>query len=89
VDPLESFFAPFLGPLQGVIWVFQQIEEWALSEMYDPEKLKAELIQLQVSYERGEMSEADYLEAATHVWKRLREASQRESDLEDSDSSEG
>jgi hypothetical protein len=85
MDPLEPFLFPFLAPLQGVLWVFQQIEEWALSEMYDPEKLKAELIQLQISFERGEMSETDYLEAAKQVWKRLREASQRESSLEDSE----
>lgn len=85
MDPLEPLLSSFLAPLQGVLWVFQQIEEWALSEMYDPEKLKAELIQLQVSFERGEMSEADYLEAARQVWKRLREASQRESSLEDSE----
>lgn len=63
---------PILGPIKGFIWLLEQIEEKALEEMYDPETLRAELIQLRIGFERGDIPEEVYKRKAEELWGRLR-----------------
>jgi Gas vesicle protein G len=48
-------------PLEGVVWVAQQIEERALEEQEARENLSKRLTSLQLRFDLGEMSEADFI----------------------------
>jgi hypothetical protein len=56
---------PFTAPVNGTVWVVEQIRERTLAELYNPDQLRAELLRLQISYERGMISEAE------EFWDRL------------------
>lgn len=62
---------PITGPINGVIWVMKQLYDKAYTELYDPEKLKMELIQLRIQLERRLLSEEDYQERSKDIWERL------------------
>jgi hypothetical protein len=63
---------PFTVPVNGTVWVVDQIRERALAELYNPDQLRAELLRLQISYERGMISEADYSRQSGEIWERLK-----------------
>jgi Gas vesicle protein G len=48
-------------PLEGVVWVAEQIEERALEEQEQRENLSRRLTSLQLRFDLGEMSEADFM----------------------------
>jgi len=81
---LDLFTFPFTGPINGTIWAIRQIYDKAYSEMYDPEKLKADLIQLRIDYEREAISESKYNQKTREIWERL-----NASDDEDEEELEG
>jgi hypothetical protein len=48
-------------PLEGVIWVAEQIEERALEEWAEKEDLGKRLTSLQLRFDLGEVAEADFV----------------------------
>lgn len=61
-----------LAPAKGLLWVFKEIHKRAEEEMREtPEKLKAELLRLQMLLEAGKISEKEYLEREKNIFKRL------------------
>jgi len=48
-------------PLEGVVWVAKQIEERALEEQEARENLTRRLTSLQLRFDLGELSEADFI----------------------------
>jgi hypothetical protein len=80
---------PFTAPLNGTIWVIDQIRDRALAAISDPDQLRADLIQLQINYERGAISEEEYSEQSEVIWERLRLASvDAEGDIDGDDADE-
>jgi Gas vesicle protein G len=69
---LDILSFPFTAPINGTIWVIEQLREKALAEISDPDKLRADLIQLRISYDRGTISEEEYSEQADEIWERLK-----------------
>jgi hypothetical protein len=69
---LDILTFPFTAPVKGTVWVVEQIRERALAELYNPDQLRAELIRLQISYERGMISEEDYSKQSEEIWERLK-----------------
>lgn len=58
--------------LKGVLWIFKKIYEQAKIEMEDtPEKLKKELLDIQMLLETGEISEKEYQKKEENILKRL------------------
>ncbi|TCL56795.1 gas vesicle protein GvpG [Hydrogenispora ethanolica] len=77
---LDILFFPFTAPVNGTIWAIQQIEKRAYAEMYDPDMLRAELLQLRISYERNMISQEEYDQKSQEIWDRLNLLTDEEGD---------
>jgi hypothetical protein len=64
---------PLTGPIDGTMWLAEKLLEQAEAEMYDEGKVKAELMELEIRLDLGEIDEATYLEAEDELLQRLRE----------------
>ena len=48
-----------LAPVRGVVWVADQLVAEAERELYDEDRIRAELMQLEFEAEEGELSESE------------------------------
>jgi uncharacterized membrane protein len=64
--------SPVLGPIQGVIWIAENLVEQAERELYDGEAVRGRLMELELRYDLGEISEEEYLAAEETLLERLR-----------------
>ncbi|HEX8974999.1 MAG TPA: gas vesicle protein GvpG [Solirubrobacteraceae bacterium] len=48
-----------LAPVRGVVWVADKLMEEAERELYDEDRIRAELVQLEFEAEEGELSEPE------------------------------
>lgn len=55
-----------LAPVEGVVWLSRQLQQQALRELYSPERVQAELRDLEQALLRGEISEEEF-EASEEV----------------------
>ena len=73
-----------LAPLRGLLEMAEAISTAARRELEDPEYIQAKLLELQLSYELGEIEEAEYESGYQDLAERLRAAGQgRPDDDED------
>ncbi len=49
------------APLDGLVWIAEQIEERATTELEQQENLQKRLTSLQLRFDLGEVSEADFV----------------------------
>lgn len=49
------------SPLDGLLWIAEQIEERATTELEQQENLQKRLTSLQLRFDLGEVSEADFV----------------------------
>lgn len=63
---------PVTGPIQGVIWIAEKVAEQAEKELYDEDAVRGWLMELELRYGLGEISEEEYLEAEEALLERLR-----------------
>ena len=66
-----------LAPVKMFIKIAEQIRDMAENELYGEDKIKEELLRLQLMLETGEITEEAYKEAELTVMKRLEEAARR------------
>ncbi|MBU0493734.1 MAG: gas vesicle protein GvpG [Chloroflexi bacterium] len=71
---------PVTGPLKGVVWVAEKIADQAEAELYDGDKVRGQLMELELHYDLGEISEADYLAREEALLARLRVIREREAE---------
>ncbi|OLP17610.1 gas vesicle protein GvpG [Leptolyngbya sp. 'hensonii'] len=57
---LRLLLAPITGPLEGVTWIARQIQERVDTETNDLENLKKQLLALQLTFDMGDIPEADF-----------------------------
>ncbi len=57
---LKLLFAPVLGPIEGVSWVANKLLEQADVSTNDLENLQKQLLALQLAFDMGDVSEADF-----------------------------
>jgi hypothetical protein len=69
---------PVLGPVKGVIWVAEKVAEQAEKELYDEEAVRGQLMELELRYDLGEISEEEYLAAEEALLERLRVIRERQ-----------
>jgi hypothetical protein len=74
---------PVSGPIQGVIWIAEKVNEQVERELYDEGAVRGQLMELELRFDLGEISEEEYLEAEEALLERLRvirerQAAQRE-----------
>ncbi len=63
---------PVLGPIKGVIWIAEKVAEQVEKELYDEDAVRGQLMELELRYDLGEISEEEYLEAEEALLERLR-----------------
>ena len=61
-----------LAPIKGIVWIAEKVRDMALEELEDtPEKLQRELLDLQMTFETEEISEAEYQKKEGEILKRM------------------
>ena len=66
--------APIGGPIAGMKFIFNQILEMAERELYDEDRIREDLLLLQVQLADGEIDEDEYVAREAEVLARLRAA---------------
>ncbi len=80
-----------LAPVRGLAWVAAQLQEEAESQLYDEERIRAELLQLELDSEEGRVGETERAAREDELFERLTVADMRrrsqmnQSDMESTD----
>jgi len=67
-----------MGILKMVIWIAEKVAEQAEKELYDEGKVRGQLMELELRYDMGEISEEEYERAEDALLKQLRVIRERE-----------
>lgn len=70
---LKLLLSPVMGPIDGVVWIAEKIEERANTEFDDQENLNKQLLTLQLSFDMGEISEEEYDAKEEEILLKLQE----------------
>ncbi|TVU54436.1 MAG: gas vesicle protein GvpG [Arthrospira sp. PLM2.Bin9] len=84
---LRLLLAPLTAPLDGIVWIGEQILERAEAELDDNENLNKRLLALQLAYDMGDISEEDFEEQEEQLLQEILalEESQRQAELPSDD----
>jgi hypothetical protein len=66
-----------LAPVRGTAWVAEQLAEEAERELYDENRIKRELLQLELDEEEGRVSDEERRRRESDLLARLRAARER------------
>ena len=69
-----------LAPVRGVAWVAEQVTEEAERQLYDEDRIRAELLQLELDAEDGAIDEEEQREREEELFDRLAVAQMRRAD---------
>ena len=69
---------PVTGPVKGVVWIAEKLAEQAERELYGGEEVRGQLMELELRYDLGEISEEDYLAAEELLLARLKISRERQ-----------
>jgi hypothetical protein len=70
---LKLLLSPVMGPINGVVWIAEKIEERANTEFDDQENLNKQLLTLQLSLDMGEITEEEYDAQEEEILLKLQE----------------
>lgn len=71
---VELLTAPISAPLAGLRFILDTIRDMAERELLDEERIREDLLLLQLRVDDGDISEAEYLVAEAEIMERLRAA---------------
>lgn len=77
---LKLLTFPVLGPIEGVTWIAKKVAEQADKELYDEEKVRGQLMELELKYDLKEISEEEYLATEEVLLGRLRISRERQAE---------
>ena len=69
---------PVMGPIKGVVWIAEKVNEQVEKELYDEDAVRGKLMELELRYDLEEISEEEYLEAEEVLLARLRVIRERQ-----------
>lgn len=72
-----------LAPIKGVKWIAEKLQDVADKELFDPDKIREELLSLQAKLDMGDVSEAEYREREKDLLERMTEIQQRKEKSEE------
>lgn len=72
--------APVLGPLRGVLWLARTIDEQAKAELYDEDKIRGTLAELELRLDLGEIELGDFEAQEEVLLQRLKVAREAKRD---------
>ncbi len=67
-----------LAPVRGVAWVAQQVADEAERQMYDEERIRAELLQVELDAEDGKLDPEEQQRIEEELFERLAAAQARD-----------
>ncbi len=73
--------APVLGPLRGVLWLARMIDDQARAELYDEDKIRGDLAELELRLDLGEIELADFEAQEEVLLQRLKAAREVRADV--------
>jgi hypothetical protein len=73
---LDLLAWPVTLPIKGTLWIANKVSEQAMKEFYDEDAVRGKLLELELSYDLGEIDEDEYVAAEEALLKRLRIARQ-------------
>ncbi|MBO3459524.1 gas vesicle protein GvpG [Aetokthonos hydrillicola Thurmond2011] len=56
----KALLLPITGPVSGLLWIGEQIQERVNTEIDDEENLHKQLLSLQLRFDMGEISEEEF-----------------------------
>ncbi len=68
---------PVSGPIHGTTFIARKILEQAENELYDPNKVKRGLMELEARYDMGEIDDDEYDRLEAELLQRLKMIQQR------------
>jgi Gas vesicle protein G len=68
---------PITGPINTVLWLAETLSERAEDEIYSPEKIRAQMVELELRFDMGELDEETFYAAEEELLAHLRVARQR------------
>jgi hypothetical protein len=68
---------PVTGPIKGLVWIAETIQDEADKQFFSEESIRAQLMELEMKIDLGEISEDVYTEAETMLLQRLKIARDR------------
>lgn len=69
-----------LAPLRGTIWLAERLAEVAERELDDEATFKRLLVEAEIAYDSGELTEAEYEQVEDELLERLELSRRKESD---------
>lgn len=66
-----------LAPVRGLAWVAGQLRDEAESQLYDEDRIRAELLQLELDIEEGRIGESERVARENDLFERLAIADMR------------
>ena len=63
---------PVMGPIKGVVWIAEKVNEQVEKELYDEDAVRGKLMELELRLDLGEISEEEYTEAEEVLLERIR-----------------
>ena len=60
-----------LAPVRGVVWVAEQVSDEVDRELYDEDRIRGELLQLELDAEEGKIDEEERQRAEDELLERL------------------
>lgn len=74
---VDLLTAPVTMPLKGLVWVAEKVAEHAEDQLYDENRIRGQLMELELQLDLGEIDEEGYMEAEEALLDRLRIARER------------
>lgn len=74
---------PVLGPISGIMWIGEQIQERVDTELNETENLGKQLLALQLAFDLGEVSEEDFEEQEEALLIKIQEMEDMANEEED------
>ena len=71
-----------LSPVKGVVWVADQVAEEADRQLYDENRIRAELLQVELDADEGKLSEEEQQRMEDELFERLAVAQARRAEAE-------
>ncbi|HEX5225936.1 MAG TPA: gas vesicle protein GvpG [Solirubrobacteraceae bacterium] len=64
-----------LAPVRGVAWVVEQVADEADRQLYDPARLRGELLRLELDHDTGLVGDQEYEQRSDELLERIAAAS--------------
>jgi hypothetical protein len=69
---------PLMGPIEGVAWIAEKLVEQADKELYNEDRIRSQLMELELKLDLDEISEEEYMEAEELLLARLKVVRERQ-----------